>query len=485
MISSQVFAQEFNWGEAVKHEKVDFSENSIVKRYLFSESADGMKRIRVEKVEAIKDALVELEIFDANLELQKTINLFDPLRMDLSFEEIFIRNNKIYIFASLTDSKAKTSSLLIYTYDENGEQIGEEKTLDIIEGTKILSPGEYFIAASENGEHFATIALPTYAKKTKESLQVKTFDADFKEVFGNTISLEHGRKRFVFNTPFIANNGTLYMFKNIKVKKIGRVYEMYALDAIAKKFGATRIELGDNNTIFSMNNKMVETSNGNLLLAGLQKEKKKMRAAKGVFYVEFDKTGKIVNQAVQDFPDAPKYGFTGLDFKSVEQKGNSLYFFADMNGRNMAGGSNFQNPSYVYSGENLFVARLDGDKMVWSSVIERSEIAQSGGKGAMVNWMWNMDKAGNLHVFFNDLHRKYDKTIGKLPSLIPVQVKMDANSGEMQRIPLINAELGKARTRNKHKDDYTFSPEEWYPRNGYLIVKCTNSIDFKLGRLSY
>ena len=474
----QVQAQSFTWGEPVKHEKVEFSENSVIERFVLSETQEGVKRLRVEKTELIGNATITLETYDVNLVLQKTKTVFSGSMEAQQYEEIVIGADKFYVFTVLNDAKAKTNSLMVLTYDFDGEPVGEAKELDVLKNVKPLSPGEFIIAGSENGQHFASIGVPPFQKKTMETIQVKTYDTNLNEVFGESIELKHERKRFVFDVPFITNDGILYLEKNIKVKGQGRVYEVYTLDAASKKLNGEVINLNATTTVESSNNLMLETTNGNLAYAGLQKNNKGLKAAKGIFYLEYDKAGKVVRKVVADLPDAPKYGFTGLTFKKAEVVGNDVYLFADMNGRTIGAGSNPQNPSYIYTAGNLYVIKIEGDKVAWTTIIERSEITQNGAKGAMIDWMWNIDNDGNVVVFCNDLLRKYDKSVGEVANLIPLQVVISSN-GESKKKPLIGVKLG------KYGDTYGFCPNESYQRDGYLIVKCTNSIDFKLGRLKY
>ncbi|MGB0861584.1 MAG: hypothetical protein ACPGXZ_01650 [Saprospiraceae bacterium] len=494
-LTISVTAQSFKWGTPVKHEKLEFSENSVVKRYLLAEGMFGMKRLRVEKGEIIGNATITLEVYDINLELKKTKVVFEGGMDPRQYEDIIIVDNKFHVFTTFFDYKAKTNTLKLLTFGFDGEQIGEDKVLDVIENSKILGPGNFYVAGSKNGQHFASIGLPPYKRKTQETVQVKTYDADFNEVFSDAILLEHKRKRILSNTPFITNAGEFYMTKRIKVKKIGEVFEMYHLDKGSKKLSATAIDLPQNSKPATIYNTVLEANNGDVIWAGEQKEDKNMRAARGVFFVRFDKTGKVVDQMAANLAKTPKLGITGFSIKKVELIGDDLYYFADLNGRNVQSGSNPQQPSYAYSGGNLHIIKVSNGKIAWENTIERSGITQFGGKGSMVDWGWNIAD-GTVVVFYNDLHRLYDRRVDKFmkdaPNLIPIQVVI-GEDGQMEKFPLLNADLGKygdkynqrKRLFGRVEDAYAFCPNEIYQRDGFLLVKCTNGVDFKLGKVKY
>lgn len=473
-------AQTFTWGTPVKHEKLEFSEGSVIKRHLLSEDANGVKRLRIEKNDNIRSAMITLEVYDVGLELKKTKVVLGDEIDNRQYEDIVISDDRFHVFMTLTDMSAKTNTLSVLTFDMDGELISENKSLDVIEDVKVLGPGNFYVAGSKNGKHFASIGLPPYQKKTKETVQVKTYDADFKETFGAPIQLTHLRKRIIYNTPFISNAGEFYMAKRIKVKKVGIVFEMYHLNKSTKKLKANTIALPQNSKPVMIDNQVLEASNGDMILVGEQKEDKNMRAARGVFFIRFDKTGKIVEQMAADLTDAPKLGITGFTVKKVELVGNDLYYFADLNGKSIVAGSNIEQRNYTYTGGNLYVIKVSNGTIAWEKMIERSGIIQTGGKGSMIDWGWNIDaETGKVVVFYNDLHRLYDKEVGNnATNLIPVQVIIEKD-GTMDKRPLLGAELG------RYGDTYTFCPNEIYQRAGYLVVKCTNSIDFKLGRLKY
>lgn len=488
-------AQTFTWGTPVKHDKLDFTESSVIKRHLLSEDANGVKRLRIEKGTNIRSAKITLETYDVSLELKDTKVVLGEAIDNRQYEDIVISDDRFHVFMILTDMKAKTNTLSVVTFDMDGEQISENKSLDVIKDVKILGPGNFYVAGSKDGKQFASIGLPPYKKKTKETVQVKTYDIDFKETFGGALQLPHFRKRIIYNTPFISNAGEFYMAKRIKVKKVGVVFEMYHLDKGAKKLNATTIDLPENSKPVMIDNKMIEASNGDMILVGEQKEDKRMRAARGVFFIRFDKTGKVVKQMAANLADSPKLGITGFSVKKVELIGDDLYYFADLNGKSIVAGTDPSKREYTYSGGNMYVIKVSDGKIVWANAIERS-ISQAGGKGSMVDWGWNVDaETGQVVVFYNDWNRLYEEKVKRfrkdIPNLIPIQIVI-GDDGKMDKRPLLGVELGKFGDKfgqrkkfGRMEDTYSFCPNEIYQRDGYLLVKCTNSVDFKLGRVKY
>lgn len=478
-LAIQLQAQQFSWGVPVKHDPVEFSGKAHIQRYLLEESKDGLLRLRVERDEVMSPKKITVEKYDANLELQKTKEIVSGYASPKAVEEVIVGNKQIYIFFSKADLSTKTNTLTVEAYDFDGEALGEEKTLEVITDLKTLSVGQFFIAASQDRKHFMTLANPVFQKKVNEVVQIKTFDATFKEVFAKSFTLDYQWKRFIFNTPYIMNDGTPFLYKHQKVPKIGEVKELYRVDKTAGTLKAMPLKLTGDAEILMIDNTMLQNSKGNFVYAGLQKAAKGFAAAKGIFYLEFDKNGKFVKEVIEDFKDAPKLGFTGLKIKKVELLDNDeLLFLAHQLDESLVAGSDPNNRAYTYIGNDIFVMRINGSDVVWSQIIKRERMETQADRGRLLDFIWHYDKEGdNLVVLYNDFHYRYMKnqqaTTYKIPMLAYI-----AKDGLYSNKPLLTTPLG------KYTDSYTFCTDEFYQRGSYLIVKCTNNIDFKLGRFS-
>lgn len=468
--------QRFSWGIPVKHDKIEFSGQAIIKRFLLKETEDGITRLRVEKGGIIHNANITLERYDANLELQDTDVVFEGDKMNRHYSKLVVVEDKFIIFYTLA-GRDKTNALLAQAYDFEGEKIGEEKKLDVIKNTKNFDKGYFEIAVSQNKQHFATIGIPLYKKKTNEWLQIKTYDADLNEVFSDKFTLQNRRKRFTYNTPFIMNDGTFFMDKNHKVKKVGRVRQLFVLDKAAKKLIPNKLALsGNNHFVAYNNNSFFENSKGELIIAGLQRAKGKLKAAKGVFYLAIDKTGKVVKEVNQDLK-LPKFGFS-LKKVVLLENDDLLYLGHQFDESEVAENNNIYDKKYVYKAEGIYVVRLRGDELVWSQYIKREPLKTKEDRGRLLDFVWYHDREGdNLVILFNDLHHRHVRGIRKGTFKIPMLAYI-AKDGSYSVKPLTNVDLG------KYKDTYTFCPDEFYQRGNYLILKCSNNIDFKLGRFS-
>jgi hypothetical protein len=479
LIAIQVDAQRFSWGVPVKHDPLEFSGKATIKRYLLQENESGLIRLRVQKNDIIANESVILEKFDANFELQKTVDVITGSMTSNYLEEVIVAKDKFYVFFTVMGLD-KTNTLKVQGYDFEGEPIGDEKTLDVITDTKAIARGEYFIAASANRNHFTTVAIPIYEKKTNETITVKTFDAGFKEVFGKAITLDIPRDRFVYDTPYIMNDGTMFLYKHQKVKKVGVVSTMYVLDKAKRALMPTEMKLSNGKDFVLLDNTMLENSKGNFVYAGLHKDEGSFKAPLGVFYLEFDKTGNIVREVVKEFRDTPKLGFTGLAIKEIQLLENDelLFLAHQLSENSVAQGNDVNNRVYAYQGQSIFVARLNQDELIWSQIIDRQVIETKEDRGRLLDFDWLYDAEGdNLIVLYNDLQARYDNTLRAGNYKIPMLAYI-AKDGKYSTKPLLNVGLG------KYDDSYTFCTDEFYQIKNYLIVKCSNNIDFKIGRFS-
>lgn len=468
--------QSLDWGTPVKHEKAEFVEGALVKHFLINAEGAVPSRIRVERESVSMPALITLEQYDASLERKREIRLIEALSQRGIYQDIAIQRDRIVVFTTLFDTQTKVNTLRAHTFDFQGEATGTHDLAHIKDGTA-FNTGFFEVASAADGSHIGVMAVQPFAKKTNEKLELLVYNHDFGIVQQQMVTLEHERNRFVQNLPFVTSNGTLHLFKNIKVKGIGQVYEVYTLTAGG--LDRVSINLGEGSALLSFDNRMVENPDSQLEIIGLQKEDKGFRAAKGFFRVTVANGGSLVRQQVVDIADAPKLGITSLTMKSAEYRGGKLYLFADTNGKSIGAASAGASATYNYSGGNLYLAQWgDSDALDWLHIAERSGVMQSGSRGVLTDWCWSVRPDGSIEVFFNDLLRQYDSSVGNIPNLIPVRLRLSAD-GQALRTPLLNLGLGKP------GDFYTFSPSEGYPTSGGMILKASNNIDFKLGRLTW
>ncbi len=479
LVTLQLDAQRFSWGIPVKHDKLEFSGKAYINHFLLQENDNGLIRLRCQKNEVIAKESVFLEIYNADYELQKTVDVFLGTRINNDLEKIVVAKDKFYIFSAIA-GQDMSNTLVVQTYNFDGEAIGEEKVLDKITETKALARGEFFIAASKDRNHFAVITIPIYQRKVNETIKVQTFDSGFRATFSENITLEYPRKRFLYNTPYIMNDGTVFMHKRQKIKKVGEVREMYVLNKDKKTLVANKLSMSNGNDFLMLDNTMLENEAGNFVYAGLYKKAGKMQAGQGVFYMEFDNTGKVVREVAHHFNNPPKLGFTGVKLKSVEflPTGELLFVAHDFSSNSVTQGSDPNSRFYSYNCKTFYFMRIKGDELVWSNTIQREPIESNRDRGRLLDVAWMYDAEGdNVILLYNELQALYKNTRKQGVYKVPTMGYIDGK-GEFDARPLLDSDLG------KYDDSYTFCPDEFYQNGNYLILKCTNNIDFKLGRFS-
>jgi hypothetical protein len=476
----QLSAQQFYWGVPVKLDKEEFSGKATIKRYLLKEDSEGLVRLKVQKNELIDNEDIILEIYDANFELQKTVDILFGKQSNKDLQKVVTYKDKFFLFFAV-DNVEMHNTLIVQAYDFEGQPIGDEKALDVITETKALARGEFVIAASENCNHFAVITIPIYGKGENETLKVQLFDAGFNNTFTQQITLDYPSKRFVYNQPFIMNDGTLFMEKYQKIKKVGWVNDLYILDKGNRTFVKKTLQLSNNYGFFTKANTMLENEAGNLIYAGMFMKEGKMQSSDGVFYLEFDKEGNQVREVVEAFNNPPQYGFSGVKLKSIELLPNDelLFVATDFNESAVAQGNDVNNRVYSYTCKTFYFTRLRGDDLVWTKTIERSHMETKSDRGRLLDIVWNYDETTDrVVILYNELQNLYQGTMRNRDYIIPTLATIDAQ-GEVGFNILLNAGLG------NYNDSYTLCPDEFYNRDGFMVLKSSNNIDFKMGRFKF
>ena len=128
----QLQAQRFNWGIPVKHDQLEFTDNSLIQRYLLDENQNGLKRIRVERLEVMASPDVTLEIYDAEFKRVKDKVVFEGSPNIRDMKKLIIGDGKFYVFYASLDVVKKANILYVQTYDADGEEVGEPTQLNII-----------------------------------------------------------------------------------------------------------------------------------------------------------------------------------------------------------------------------------------------------------------------------------------------------------------------------------------------------------------
>jgi hypothetical protein len=277
------------------------------------------------------------------------------------------------------------------------------------------------------------------------------------------------------------NDGTLFMEKYQKIKKVGWVNDLYILDKGNRTFVKKTLQLSNNYGFFTKANTMLENEAGNLIYAGMFMKEGKMQSSDGVFYLEFDKEGNQVREVVEAFNNPPQYGFSGVKLKSIELLPNDelLFVATDFNESAVAQGNDVNNRVYSYTCKTFYFTRLRGDDLVWTKTIERSHMETKSDRGRLLDIVWNYDETTDrVVILYNELQNLYQGTMRNRDYIIPTLATIDAQ-GEVGFNILLNAGLG------NYNDSYTLCPDEFYNRDGFMVLKSSNNIDFKMGRFKF
>jgi hypothetical protein len=485
LIACQVNAQSFDWGTTdVNH---DLCQNSTrtptIMRTLLKTSDGEYVRLAYNKCKTQAFPKLRLEHFDENFRNINSETIKWTKYSSTHLHTIIKGNNQFHIFYSFFNNVEKTNTLYVQTLDLNGEKVGEERIISKHEGLRGFKMGAFFIAVSEDNSHIAVLSMPAYKKKTNENFLVTVLDGNLKTVTNQEIVFDFPRKRIYYNTPFVDNNGTFYMYKSRKDKEKNRLKELYVLAAGATTFKKVNIDLGEEG--LSDLYQIVNKSNGNSVLTGLTK-------SYNPFYMEIGTSGELLRTVIGKFEGfMPKTAGGELLLKEViVAKNDDILFLGTIKGQETITSSNKQTTHTDFSQTNFYTARLNAEGTVWSKFISRGKLTSKNDFGIYLGAVAYYDtETDELKIIYNNLMKHYDKKAPNGNFKIPVVSTISA-SGEMQKKSLLNGGVGvlyiigkdkNGRIIHLPKDTHSFSPDEAHIIDSKFIVKCANKDGYRLG----
>lgn len=165
--------------------------------------------------------IIYITKFDAAGSSLSTIEFKLPLRSgkDATLLKVVEGNNKLYFFSHVAVKKDGKNVLYAQIYDNDTNQLSDTKELYTIPIEKVNNSGFFEIEISSNRNTFAVVVNQPFVKKTKEKIDVLTFDNNLNKLSETSQMLSFDSERAYNETLFVDNNGVVNIIKKTDTSK--------------------------------------------------------------------------------------------------------------------------------------------------------------------------------------------------------------------------------------------------------------------------
>ncbi len=489
---------------------------------------------------AIKDKKYFIKTFSKDFNLLKT-SLIDKKKIQtkndkLNFEDIFVIQNKVYVFVKIYDRKAKTLNLYALPVSKEGVLQYEKKLIMSVKVPENLKKGKFFIKETPRNDKLLILYGISLNKQKLIEYELEIIDGNLKEMMRQKEKVSFkNRKNHKYhiadfdmdldeNVYLVVNES--YRDKNKKQRIEKLFFHSYKKDNNYKK-EAIEIDIKDKSIAEC---KMLATSKGIVHLAGLyagvSKKGHSKRYLQGIYSASIDinanKLNKIVftpfdykiksqllgpKKAKKDKGILPFYKIHTL----IEEESGGLILISEyqhiFQGTSMGSGS-FGMTTLVYEFYNVIITSFNPDGTVkWIKIVPKKQRATHNivdfdplQLGGYINFVIGAGLSMPLVAL-----GKNPGYLGVLPvysnhKLMLIYNDLDKNKGvtDISKINKLNNfkntilslfifdENGNAKRidRNYSKDSYILKPEIYYLKtNEEYIINSSNKKNDKLGRL--
>lgn len=286
----------------------------------------------------------------------------------------FVVNNQLVQFKSEFKSTGSKKKMLLYYYifdKEGNRQKGQ--LLAEFPSLKALNAGNFHVNVSEDGSKVAVFCEMPFVKNTKEEAILMVFDADWNQLWKETITFPYDSRRGPQNDLFVSNQGEVAIVKQVKVKKEADKFQVFTFSRDGKMTGEAAINPSENFTISTYEGHF--NQDGKLILSGNYYKDQKVginvETPDGPFFALIDPlTGTIPLMQASTYTRAHQ-NLVVLD--AFVYPDNSVLLVSEQvyekSTARPGGGFEYD---YEYNHKNIVVARLNSDGgFEWEYVIER------------------------------------------------------------------------------------------------------------------
>jgi hypothetical protein len=360
-------------------------------------------------------------------------------KKDKKIERISIINNKIVIFSSFKDKKAKIKTLYydIFSPKTLSREGTSKELTSFEEGKGFFKPkGNFRVVFSGDKSKVAVFINLPYKKGGKEKFNYMVFDEEMEELIKGKIELPMLDSKLKLGSIHVTNEGELFIgaLETIGDKQSGYKTKNHIYLLADGELVDNTFDLPDgkyiNNFTFNSNDE------GYLVLVGYYGEKD-FKGIRGAFYLRYNIVDQDIEQFnTSQFPD--KFyveGFTDKQKKKANNKKNGpsfnqfqirhlvptkdggavlvseQYYYTVHTYRTSNGATR---TVYTYYYNDILISKLNEDgEFDWNQKIRKSQISQNDG-GYYSSFAFHYDD-DNLYFMYNDTKKNYTESGKPLP----------------------------------------------------------------------
>jgi len=412
-----------------------------------------------------------------------------PMGLNMStFNNLFAVSGKDFVaFYTLYNKTSRENELY---FEKDDITSGAQAKLELVAkvpGKSGTNPGNFYVAQSANKNFYAIIAQPSYDKKINEKIALILLDANFKKIKEMEYEFPFSSKQSGDQTIFVADNGNVFVIKNIDLPKMKPYLSAYFWNTSTNTMTENSLKLDSDLQINAIKGQF---ANNELYLNGTTDVSDRYVSvsigqaspATGIFAAKLAADGKLIYAK-----STPTEKYKNLVLAEAIIDGGKTWLIYDQKykaKRRLPADKN--DPlnyryDYVYDSAGTVVAMADNasGKMDWISNIKNNERTTENDNGAF-NASLVFLKNGKLSVIYNDT-RNFSK--GILPDLrrVPVVQTFD-NTGKSDKSDVANPGGIAASKENCFELDPSFKVQQ--SGDTYIVrTRCKN--DARYGYLKF
>lgn len=405
-----------------------------------------------------------------------------------TFNNLFPLSGKEFVtFYSLYNKTSRENELF---FEKDDADTGNKTKFELVAkvpGKSGTNPGNFYVAQSANKKFYAVIAQPSYDKKINEKITLVLLDSNFKKIKELEYEFPFSSKQSGDQTIFVADNGNVFIIKNIDLPKMKPYLSAYFWNTSANTVSESSLKLDADLQINAIKGRF---TNNDLYLFGTTDVSDRYMSvsigqaspATGIFAAKLAADGKVVYAK-----STPVDKYKNLVIAETIADGEKTWLVYDQKykaKRRLPADKN--DPlnyryDYVYDSAGTVVVMVDNasGKMDWISNIKNNERTTENDNGAF-NASLVFLKNGKLSVIYNDT-RNFSK--GILPDLrrVPVIQTFD-NTGKSDKTDVVNHGGIAASKENCFELDPSFKVQQ--PDGSFIVrTRCKN--DARYGYLKF
>jgi hypothetical protein len=353
---------------------------------------------------------LQLDAYDANRKpigsniIDKTLEMGDANLL----QGFFPVKNRLVMFKSEYSkaSGAKMSYLYYYPFDVNGKRQKKNLLASFpVDGAG--NSGNFNVNTSPDGTKVAVISELPFEKEGMEKCIVTLFDDQFKQIWKKEYTFPYESTRAPRNNIFVNNNGTVFIFKQINLKKVFDQFSVFSFTNEGKAVIEKKIELGNGFTVSTF--KDLFNADGDLQLAGYYYMNKKVginvETPDGNFYLKINGTnGELVTAKI----NAGSVG-TVKAIQLIALPDNTVCLAGDrmITNSTLIPGK-LGEYTYSYTGSGIYLTKLSADgSAAWTYKFDRDLKSTSDGGRNFSAFAWA--DGNDVKLLFADYLNRHDE----------------------------------------------------------------------------